>query len=107
MKYTIIFKNSVPTSKKTQSVSITKINWLMLSKEISSQQSVRLSVRPTQFLPNGRVVEKYGKETMLLLERQLRKNYTLFSISKIRNRGIQKLIQRCISPKRRVAEKKL
>jgi hypothetical protein len=30
----IIFKNSVPTSKKIQYFSITKINWLMLFREI-------------------------------------------------------------------------
>jgi hypothetical protein len=30
----LIFKNSVPTSKKTQRVSIIKINWLMLFREI-------------------------------------------------------------------------
>jgi hypothetical protein len=35
LKHTqIIFKNSVHTAKKTQHVSITKINWLMLFKEI-------------------------------------------------------------------------
>jgi hypothetical protein len=30
----IVFKNPVRTSKKTQHVTITKINWLMLFKEI-------------------------------------------------------------------------
>jgi hypothetical protein len=30
----IIFKNSVRTTKKTQHFTITKINWLMLFKEI-------------------------------------------------------------------------
>jgi len=32
--YTIIYKKSVPTSKKTQSTSITNTNWSMLFREI-------------------------------------------------------------------------
>jgi uracil DNA glycosylase len=45
----MLFKNSVPTSKKTQRVSVTKINWLMLFSKIIAVCSAN-HTKPTNIL---------------------------------------------------------
>jgi hypothetical protein len=61
----MLFKNSVRTSKRTQHFTITKINWLMLFKEIISVYSENHK-KPTKSNSVGRA-QSYG-----LLTRQAR-----------------------------------